>query len=79
MAGGKTSVAAVAAGASGPIDCGAAATLGSGEWLKPELLYRHPTNSAAAKAPQATAHVANTLILEEFFQVPKRLRGTSYS
>src|ERR1700683_4789517 len=64
-------VAAIAAGAA--MDCGAAAG-GAGEWLK-----RHPRNAAPARAHPATAPVANILIREEFFQVPRMLRGTGNS
>jgi hypothetical protein len=56
-----------------PVDCGAAA-IGSGDRLK-----RQPRDAAAAKAAQTIANVANSLIREEFFQVPKMLSGTGNS
>src|ERR1700744_5038961 len=63
----------------------------AGSWAEPaggetaavivsgERLTRQPMNGAAARGPQTTAHVANILIREEFFQDPKMLRGTNNS
>ena len=71
LAAGVVAIAACASGAA--MDCGAAA-VGAVEWLK-----RHPRNAAAVRAHPTTAPVANILIREEFFQVPRMLRGTGNS
>jgi hypothetical protein len=75
MGGGAGSGADVVAGACAePVGCGAAAAISSEGRLK-----RHPTNTAVVRTPHTTAHVANTLIREEFFQKSKMLRGTNDS
>ena len=55
----------------GAAACGTAAAIGA------EALKRQPRKISKPNTEQATAHDANTLIREEFFQNPRMLRGTS--
>jgi hypothetical protein len=48
-------------------------------FIADECVARHPQSEAVTIAPHITTPVANTLILEGFFQSPNLLRGTSNS